>query len=382
MPPKIKQPSNKTDHANGHIYPRANGTFRAVRWHRGECSRRVFKTRRAAELWLNTLDISIQNDETPLTPIQYAEAQAARNLLPEGYSILEAVRWFVKQEVRVVEQISVAEAVLRYKRHKEKTASRLYYETICYRLAALEATVPLQLTEITPAHIVAHLEKFPAPQSKLNVLSDLAVFFKWCIANEYLMADPTAKIERPRIPEKMPEFISVDAARDLMTWLEDTHPDLAPYYALGLFAGLRPTEITRLTWEAVKDDHIRIAGEDSKTRQHRIIEIMPNLAKWIAQYRATGPVCTRQYPTGPALKSGRKYPKDFARHSFATYHLALFESSEKTAFQLGHGLNPGMLLRHYRGLATRQESKDYFAIFPKKQPSKTPRSATKQPAKS
>jgi len=63
-----------------------------------------------------------------------------------------------------------------------------------------------------------------------------------------------------------------------------------PYFALCLFAGIRPGvpdgEITKLKPEAVCLDTgvIHISGEVSKVREPRKISIQPNLAAWLKAY--------------------------------------------------------------------------------------------------
>ena len=52
------------------------------------------------------------------------------------------------------------------------------------------------------------------------------------------------------------------------------------------------------------------------------------------------------------------------RHSFATYHLALFQSADQTALQLGHSRSTEMLFQNYRNLATESQGHAYFALTP------------------
>ena len=57
------------------------------------------------------------------------------------------------------------------------------------------------------------------------------------------------------------------------------------------------------------------------------------------------------------------------RHSFGTYHFALYEDPLKTSVEMGHKTGDDVLFEHYRSLAKKDEAKEYFNIFPKvKQP--------------
>ena len=64
-------------------------------------------------------------------------------------------------------------------------------------------------------------------------------------------------------------------------------------------------------------------------------------------------------------EAGIKWPSNAARHSFASYHLALQQDAAKTALQLGH-TNTAVLFQHYRELARPEDAEAYFAITPDK----------------
>jgi integrase len=66
------------------------------------------------------------------------------------------------------------------------------------------------------------------------------------------------------------------------------------------------------------------------------------------------------------------WPQDCLRHSFASYHLAMFESAEKTALQMGHN-STDMLFRHYRELVTKEQAEKFWALMPRTVDRKTKR---------
>jgi integrase len=56
------------------------------------------------------------------------------------------------------------------------------------------------------------------------------------------------------------------------------------YAAIGMFAGVRPEEICRVSWAMVDLDHsrIRIPGSITKTRIGRTIDLEPNAVAWLS----------------------------------------------------------------------------------------------------
>ena len=51
------------------------------------------------------------------------------------------------------------------------------------------------------------------------------------------------------------------------------------------------------------------------------------------------------------------------RHTFASMHLALHESADKTSHQMGHRKDD-VLFEHYRKLVSRQEAENFWGILP------------------
>jgi integrase len=56
-------------------------------------------------------------------------------------------------------------------------------------------------------------------------------------------------------------------------------------------------------------------------------------------------------------------PKNALRHSFVTYHVALHRNPGKTALIVSHR-DQDCLYRHYLGIASRKDAKNYFDIRP------------------
>ena len=57
-------------------------------------------------------------------------------------------------------------------------------------------------------------------------------------------------------------------------------------------------------------------------------------------------------------------PKNCLRHSFVTYHVALYRDAGKTALLVSHR-NQDILFRHYLGIANRNDAERYFNIVPR-----------------
>ena len=103
-------------------------------------------------------------------------------------------------------------------------------------------------------------------------------------------------IPKYRVVRGVPEIISADVAGKLMAFAEVYKAGaMVPYFALCLFAGIRPSfqhgEIRKLAdlpdpSKAIDQalGVIRISPDIAKTKSVRQVTIQPNLAEWLVRY--------------------------------------------------------------------------------------------------
>lgn len=199
--------------------------------------------------------------------------------------------------------------------------------------------------------------------------------YRWSRSQEPPLCakDPTAglKIELPEEAHAVEIFTPEECAAMLSAAGEH-----APAVALMLYAGVRPEELggfgkPRLQWEHVDRGArlIRVPSEVAKNGKARIIEGLPStLWRWmpLARERRWGAALPIDWPTlRDRLKAAvGKWKHDGLRHSFATYMLAVTQDPGKVALWLGHEGAPTLLYRHYRGLATKKQAREFLALRP------------------
>jgi integrase len=158
---------------------------------------------------------------------------------------------------------------------------------------------------------------------------------------------------------------------------------LVPTFALGAFGRMRISEIGRLDWSAIHlfdelktGQHGKIAGEidvsgrvAGKTGMARIIEIDPNLGKWLRLYaRPSGPVLdpsvTRidNHVRRFAAKLGLKWLRNILRGSSTSYLYARTNDLKYVAAQ--HGTSERELKREYLERKTKEQGEAWSAIYP------------------
>jgi len=222
----------------------------------------------------------------------------------------------------------------------------------------------LDTNTITPTHLEHWFANRKWARSTIDgVIAKIGPFFTWCVREGYCANNPCAAVKRPRNDDSPPAIFTPLETKTLLITALKADPDMIPYLALGLFAGVRPLEIERLTWADVLEGYIEITATKAKTRQRRLVSLPDNLKQWLA-LGGDLPLMNKRKRLARVLKIAQlKWQPDIMRHSFASYHLAMHSSADKTAFELGHR-DSKMLFAHYRELVTQEAAQSYWAIRP------------------
>lgn len=235
------------------------------------------------------------------------------------------------------------------------------------------------LSDITPANLRPVLDAAPLTQQmRGNVYKCLRALFTWA-AEQALMppANPMATIRPPVIQEAEIHPLTPPQLADLLRAAQP-YPDAQRYLALCAFAGIRPTEATRLTWSDLSPDEpiISVRAKSSKTGGARHITIRPVLAAWLAHTAPAKPPAPSA-PLCPVTRrilrrikeqanlSGAAWQADVLRHSFASYALKAGTSLPELQLDMGHR-DSSMLRARYLNMAglTRQLADSYWALTP------------------
>jgi integrase len=227
---------------------------------------------------------------------------------------------------------------------------------------------------ITESEIDDWLRSLPfSMQTRKHYRGLLVLAFNFAVRRKYAPSNPATGAARPRVVTKPPGILTVNEAARL---LESATPDVLPYLAIGLFAGLRRAELERLDWSEIDFEGdgglIEVTAQKSKTAQRRHVKIEPNLREWLLPLRkhagnVTPPrSCFLQSFRQARVSAGiTEWPDNALRHSFASYHLAHFKNAAETALQLGHH-DARITFAHYRELVRPKEAKRYWDIRPTK----------------
>ena len=238
---------------------------------------------------------------TRLTDEQLQEAEAVfRRLAGQPQSLSFYVDFALANYSELEKQKSLADAIAAYVAAKEHEfaqdhISRPQMARIRMDLKRLQAHFGGQgVAGLTASGLVEFLEMGrPALKTYNNRRGIVSTFLKFAFHRGWIAENPILKVPHHRLRRRRgaaPTLTAVQAC-ELMEFLEGFEDGRwVPYYALCLFAGIRPGvpdgEISKLQPAAVNLDTgiIAVAAEVSKVREPRRVTIQPNLAAWLQAY--------------------------------------------------------------------------------------------------
>lgn len=198
-----------------------------------------------------------------------------------------------------------------------------------------------------------------SPRTRKNKLTDVQTLYNFAIKRGLAHASPTKAMDRPILERKPPGILTVAQVRSLLKRCLKMDRKLAPFLAVQLFGGIRPTEAQRITRKDITNGHIRIESAASKTRERRLVTINPTLRAWLKIKGELPPLNWRKRLR--LVRGQMKWPHDCLRHSFCSYALPIWGAA-KVALEAGH--SEQVLFTHYREIVTPSTAKAFFSIRP------------------
>lgn len=200
----------------------------------------------------------------------------------------------------------------------------------------------------------------------------IAPAFAWAVQQQTLSETPFKFITRRKeAAREGVDVYSVDEARRLLS-TASKHGALLPFAVL-LFAGVRPDELTKLLWSDVHIEHdgqmlIHVRPSAAKTRDVRLVRVREPLRALMAaglQKGAQGklvPSNWQRIAKAVRAEADLQNRPDVARHSFASYSLAAGETMQAVEDDMGHSGNSRMLFKHYRTAVLPSAAADFWSI--------------------
>jgi len=322
---------------------------------------------------------SLKSTGVPLE-IAAMEFAAAHKLL-DGGSVLEAVRFFIKQSPSRMPKKLVPEVVTEMVAAKEADRmSAVYLKDLRGRLGRFAKAFQGRIALVVSAEIEDFLRGLKLTgRSRNNYRRAIATLFYFAESRGYLPKG-AAQVDSVALAKQETTEIEIFRPEEMARLLAYAGQALVPFLAIGGFAGLRHAEIQRLDWAEVRleDGFIEVKASNAKTASRRLVPITPNLKAWLEPLRkAAGQVCEYANATKQLLwlseavnEAWQKeepagafaWKHNALRHSFISYRVAQVQNVAQVALEAGN--SPRMVFSNYRELVRPAEAEKWFGITP------------------
>lgn len=305
--------------------------------------------------------------------------------------------------------------------------SERYLKQLDYNLARFARRFRGRLMDVRGLDVDAWLRELNVgPRTRNNLRNTVQALFNYAMSRKYLPKDHD-EIDAVPVARDGDGEIEIYTPEEMAELLAVASPEHVPFLAISAFAGVRHAEVQRLDWSHVngKAGIIEIKAGTAKTASRRVIPIVPNLSKWLKDFRReSGKICgyanmvlqfvelTRRVNekrraawakknkvNTDALKAADKraaerltklprnqrrsrrtlmpgaetatdegwkpflWKHNALRHSFISYRVAQTQNVAQVALEAGN--SPQMIFHHYRELVQPNQAKAWFGIAPK-----------------
>lgn len=208
-------------------------------------------------------------------------------------------------------------------------------------------------------------------RGKFNLFACCRSFYNWEELEDLCPKNPFRDSPAKKDKNDRMEILTVDQCRALLD-----HPWEDKWFKAwivgGMFAGLRPCELRRISYEAFdyEDMEIAIRREDSKggkASRPRPITIRPALKRHMPTGK--GLICegktNRQFEPlwkeAAGLLGLKTWPKNILRHTAASHMLSESRDASRTALEMGH-TSPTLLFETYANAVTKKETAEFWGL--------------------
>ncbi len=226
----------------------------------------------------------------------------------------------------------------------------------------------IRMKEITRETVETYLKnKGVKNQTQKNLKNYLGQFFNWAKMKRFHDTNPVEGLEIS-VQRASPKFFTVDQCQTIID--ESIKHEMTSYFVLCLFAGIRPKEVERMTWENVNlnTKEIILPFSITKTKKDRLFVMSDNLVVWLKQLDRALPLINTNYKRQKnkvfnSLKNLKvDWIQDGLRHTFATFHYAKHKSLELLRHDMGN--SPDIIERFYKGMIDKVEVERFWQIKP------------------
>jgi hypothetical protein len=354
----------------------------------GKQKKKIVPTKDAADelaaKWQGCRDESIRHLPTTLGVRELRAAEAAHPFFAElGLTAVQAAMWMVKHYKKpgIERWTDVIEAFRRSRRKKhnlkDDAPDTAHIVNMVSAATSFAEFVKRDRIETpTTEEVEAWLD---TRGGRKQLIGDLGSFCKWCVKHEKMPSDPTELVEKPvKVRGKVATTLRPEVVAEHLAILEREAPEWVPYYAICVFAFIRPA--TRDGEVQRADAEIR-AGDEVVFKDGFFVRIGKNGGSRTVPWKLTGPlrewllaypIDKGIFPFSEPTKAEREWSawrtrfgltKDVLRHTGIS--AACYSGTSLAEIAIAAENSERMIRTHYLGRWSTEATEALWAIRPK-----------------
>jgi integrase len=332
----------------------------------------------AAKAWLREMAEISRADKTAIVAIPpHVRAQTIWALeecdrLDVSYIDVVNAGLAALREKVVLSELTLAEAADKLIAAKERDCSETYQKDLRFFFNDIGRDFGhWKLDEITADDLEDWLEdRDYSPVTWNNKLRLLSVLWNFALEprQKWVKENVALHIERKTVEDEEVEAFTIQQASAVLKSTATALPRLLPYVVIGMFCGLRRSELQRADWSDIdwETRSLRVRVTKSRSASSRYVHLQDVAIEWLEPIaKAGGPICTSPRLRREDLKELRKmtfaWGGNIFRHSFGTYHYHAFSDPQRTIVEMGHTTTQ-MLFKHYRRPVPQTTALEYWKL--------------------
>lgn len=194
---------------------------------------------------------------------------------------------------------------------------------------------------------------FTSPRQRYKARIIVHGIFNHALRKDWCSDNPLKKVDIPPLRETPVRALSLSEIRTLRQTAEtyDGGSCLIPL-ALMMYAGIRPDELRRLSYDDINlhDKIISLRPEHTKTGGARHVTIEPVLRRILVQAKekshpleGPAPLCPKNWSRrwkelrrSAGWVATRPWQQDCLRHTYASYHALYYKDFTRLQYEMGH----------------------------------------------
>jgi integrase len=219
---------------------RPNAPYQTDYYANGKRIRRSFKTYEEAvedyERYISTIG-KAQNVlwNRNLSIEQVADVNTALNMLPQGKSLVDAVKCLLG----TIQTLPLVDSLYEFRKSKEKCSLDHVRHVKIITKKFLERFN--EWIDINDKTFLEWLLQRGQPKTIYHSYTLMSEFFAYAVRRGHISKHPASNVvssDLPKVKVKPPKFFTIDETKEILSYMQKRHPHYTLWFAIGFFTGI------------------------------------------------------------------------------------------------------------------------------------------------